>query len=95
MSKVFKEAYLGIDTSNYRTSAALYYTDGTYQMTPTDPDGIFKLNFGDVVAPIEGINSSLGAASPDGNIINISFRDLTQYNSSTTAASTYAFGVLK
>lgn len=31
MSKVFKEAYLGIDTSNYRTSAALYYTDGTYQ----------------------------------------------------------------
>lgn len=31
MSEINREAFLGIDTSNYRTSAALYYTDGTYQ----------------------------------------------------------------
>ena len=30
MSEKNREAFLGIDTSNYRTSAALYYTDGTY-----------------------------------------------------------------
>ncbi|MBQ2881456.1 MAG: peptidase M22 [Clostridia bacterium] len=31
MSEAIKEAFLGIDTSNYRTSAALYFADGTYQ----------------------------------------------------------------
>ena len=31
MSEISKEAFLGIDTSNYRTSVALYYSDGTYQ----------------------------------------------------------------
>ncbi len=31
MSETFKDAFLGIDTSNYRTSAALYFADGTYQ----------------------------------------------------------------
>ena len=31
MSEINREAFLGIDTSNYRTSAALYFTDGTYQ----------------------------------------------------------------
>lgn len=30
MSEVRRKAFLGIDTSNYRTSSALYYTDGTY-----------------------------------------------------------------
>ncbi len=30
MSEINREAFLGIDTSNYRTSVALYYTDGTY-----------------------------------------------------------------
>ena len=31
MSEISKEAFLGIDTSNYRTSVALYYSGGTYQ----------------------------------------------------------------
>lgn len=66
-----------------------FNTDGTYQMTANDPDGTFKLNFGEAEAPIEGINSSIGTSSADGNVITISFRELTQYNSSTTAASTY------
>lgn len=66
-----------------------FNTDGSYQMTPDDPDGIFKLNFDAVDAPIEGINSTLGKSNGTENIIDISFRDLTQYNSSTTAASTY------
>ena len=30
MSEISKAAFLGIDTSNYRTSAALYYADGSY-----------------------------------------------------------------
>lgn len=31
MSEKNRDAFLGIDTSNYRTSVALYFADGTYQ----------------------------------------------------------------
>ncbi|MCQ2979465.1 MAG: flagellar hook protein FlgE [Clostridia bacterium] len=70
-----------------------FKSDGTLDKEFGAGKSGIKLDFGNKAeSPIEGIISTVGsetAESPDQNAIAISLNDLTQYNSSTTATSTY------
>lgn len=75
MSAADREAFLGIDTSNYTTSAALYFTDGTYvssrKLLPVpeggkglrQSDAVFAhvKQFGEVIGGLGFTGVSIGA----------------------------------
>ncbi|MCQ2748510.1 MAG: flagellar hook protein FlgE [Clostridia bacterium] len=71
-----------------------FTTAGTYAGTDVNKNS-FDLNFGKgtgegAILPIEGINATVGESLDGGDfVIRINMKDLTQYNSATTATSSY------